>query len=180
MVGSGGRTPFVGHFRGTRVFGDCRLSWAGRIAATASVTEGWEAAESARSALADLPEEVAADGATEPGGTEPRALLARAILSLGRIDRHWLTRGDLSVLFVACRDGVACATGSGLSQVWARPPAGGAWIEIYPSEHPIFGDPGVVPSGSWEIPADAERWVGVPAGLGFPTRALEASCGVRA
>ena len=175
MVGSGGRTPFVGHFRGTRVFVDCRLSWAGRIAATASVTEGWEAAEAARSALADLPEASATEG-----GTEPRALLARAILSLGAIGRHWLTRGDLSVLFVASRDGVACATGSGLSQVWARPAVGAAWIEIYPSEHPIFGDPGIVPSGSWELPADAERWVGVPAGLRFPTRAVETACGVRA
>lgn len=54
MVGSAGRTPFVGHFRGARVFGGVRLAWAGRVAATGTVEEGWAAAEQARDALSAL------------------------------------------------------------------------------------------------------------------------------
>lgn len=176
LVGAGGRTPFVGHLRGTRTFGPVRLSWAGRVVGTASVVEGWEAAQAARDVLEAL--DTRGDLA---------AVLAAACGALRQLDPRWLGRGDMSVLFVATDlsptaasasgRGGARAAGSGLAGVYGR--QGTAWQPSVSADHPLIGEPGAPDGTSWPIPL-ADVWVGVPVGLPFPSRDVPAACGVHA
>ncbi|MDP2305779.1 MAG: hypothetical protein Q8P18_07105 [Pseudomonadota bacterium] len=184
LVGAGGRTPFVGHLRGARAFGSVRLAWAGRVAGTASVVEGWEAAEAARDALTDLRIE----------GDLP-TVLAAACAALQRLDARWLARGDMSVLLVAADDTGVRAAGAGLGAVFGRhalaqppsgqPPSGQqpprhaefAWRPSVPAGHALLGEPGAPDGTSYPVPP-AEVWVGVPVGLPFPARDVGAACGV--
>ncbi len=166
LVGVAGRTPFVGHLRGARDFGLVRLAWAARVAGTASVVEGWEAAEAARDALAEL-----------RAGGDPIAVLAEACAALRRLDARWLDRGDMSVLLVARDAGGARAAGSGLGGVYGR--QAGGWRPLVPADHPLLGEPGAPDGSSHPVP-DAEVWVGVPAGLPLPAGDVAVACGVHA
>lgn len=166
LVGAGGRTPFVGHLRGARDFGPMRLAWAGRVAGTASVVEGWEAAEAARDALADL----RADG-------DLAAVLTAACGALQRLDPRWLARGDMSVLLVATDGKNARAAASGLGAIFGRHET--AWRPSVAADHALLGEPGAPDGTSWPVPL-AEVWVGVPVGLPFPARDVPGACGVRA
>jgi hypothetical protein len=164
MVGSGGRTPFVGHFRGSRMCGGVRLSWAGRIAGSADVVEGWEAAEAARDAL------------SSPFGAGSAAtLLSVASAALAAIHPRWLSRGDLSVLLVATETDLSYAVGSGLSGIWA--PGSAGWRCLAPEGHPLLGEPGVPTCSAQELPT-LERWIAVPVGAVFPMGDVATACGV--
>ncbi len=165
LVGAGGRTPFVGHFRGARIFGGVRLAWAGRVAGSAGVVEGWEAAEAARDALGEV-----------SGSGSPSALLAAACGALGRIDARWLGRGDMSVLLVATEAGRSWAAGAGLGGVWA--PAEGGWRALVEAPHPLLGEPGVPDARAAELPT-VDRWVATPTGVKLPTGDVAAACGAR-
>jgi len=166
LVGAGGRTPFVGHLRGERDFGAVRLAWAGRVAGTASVVEGWDAAEAARDALADL----RAEG-------DLAAVLAAACGALQRLDARWLGRDDMSVLLVASDAHGARAAASGLGGIFER--HGAAWLPAVPADHALLGEPGAPDGTSWPVPR-AEVWAGVPAGLPFPKHDVPGACGVHA
>ncbi len=165
LLGAGGRTPFVGHFRGARLFGGTRLAWAGSIAGSAGVEEGWEAAEAARDALA-----------TVAGAGSPAALLVAACDTLARIDARWLARGDMRVLLVATEGSASWASTAGLAEIWAY--TTGAWRQALPTGHPAYGEPGG-PAGAVHSIATADRWAGVPVGATFPTGDIAAACGVR-
>lgn len=165
LVGAGGRTPFVGHFRGTRLFGALRLAWAGRVAGTAGVTEGFAAAEAARDALAEMPD-----------AESPAAQLRAAAAALAGIDPRWTGRGDTSVLIVATEGGSSWATAVGLAGVYA--PSESGWRAILPAGHALLGEPGVPTGVVTPIPT-MERWVAVPAGHAFPTGDVAAACGAR-
>ncbi|MDP2317023.1 MAG: hypothetical protein Q8P41_29290 [Pseudomonadota bacterium] len=169
LVGAGGRTPFVGHLRGARDLGPVRLAWAGRVAGSGSVAEGWEAAEAARDALADL----RAPAGPIHGALE--AVLAAACTALAGIDARWIARGDMSVLLVATDGTRARAAGSGLGAVHGS--VGGAWRPLVGADHPLLGEPGAPGAASHDVPL-ADVWVGVPVGLPFPKRDLPLACGV--
>lgn len=163
LVGAGGRTPFVGYFRGARALGSVRLAWAGRIAASAGVLEGWEAAEAARDALAELPLPVDADDA-----------LCAAADALGRMPARWLARGDLAVLLVAADAARTRALGSGLDEVWGLVDA--RWAPLLPDGHPLLGEPGLPTPRPHDL-TPAARWVATPSGLRFPDGNIAAACG---
>jgi hypothetical protein len=167
MVGSGGRTPFVGHFRGGWAGGAAWVAWSGRIAASASVSDGWEAAERARDVLRDAP---------FAAGMPPAALLAAATAALARVEGPWLARGDLDVLLLAGDGERTRAAGAGLGAIFAR--VDGAWRSVVAPEHPLLGERGVLPTKTWELPPGADVWVAVPAGLPFPAADPAAACGV--
>lgn len=165
MLGSGGRTPFVGHFRGSRQLGGVRLAWAGRVAASASVSEGWQAAESARDALSGL-----------VGAGDADTVLAMAAGALARLDPRWLTRSDMSVLFVASDNRQCRAVASGLSAIYGA--SGGRWVPVAESG-PLVGEPGA-PAGPPVSLPEHERWVAVPVGTRFPASDVALACGVHA
>jgi len=165
LVGSAGRTPFVGHLRGARDLGRVRLAWACCVAGTAGVEQGWEAAEAARDVFAGL----RATG-------DARDILTAACAALAGLDPRWLARGDLTTLLVATDGTTARAVASGLAGVHVGD--SGVFRSIAPPGHPLLGEPGAPDGTSHEIPL-AEVWVGVPAGVPFPKRDVAAACGVR-
>jgi hypothetical protein len=165
MLGSGGRTPFVGHFRGARVLGGVRLWWAGRIASSASVEDGWAAAEEARDAMAGL-----------LGAGDAETVLATAAAALSGLGARWLARQDLSVLLVAA-DARGCrATASGLSSVHGC--IAGTWRPLATSG-PLVSEPGLPRAHAVSL-EEADRWLAVPSGATVPTGDLAAACGVHA
>jgi hypothetical protein len=166
LVGSAGRTPFVGHLRGARDLGRVHLAWACCVAGTAGVVEGWEAAEAARDVFAEL----RAVG-------DPRDVLVAACAALARLDSRWLTRGDLTALLVATDGTSTRAAASGLVGLHAGD--GCVFRPIAAPGHPLLGEPGAPDGTSHDVPL-AEVWVGLPAGIPFPRRDVPAACGVRA
>lgn len=163
MVGSQGRTPFVGHFRGTQMLGGVRLAWAGRIAGSASVEEGWAAAEQARDALTGL-----------LGAGDGETVLATAAHALARLDPRWLSRGDLSVLLVATDRQGCRALASGLAAIHGL--AAGRWRPLVTSG-PLTGEPGLPRGGSVAV-EEVERWLAIPVAATFPTGDVALACGV--
>ncbi|MBM4368649.1 MAG: hypothetical protein FJ102_20720 [Deltaproteobacteria bacterium] len=167
LVGSPGRTPFCGHFRGSARQGDAELCWAGRLRGTGSPEEGWAAAEQARAALADV--------ATGLPGADRFALIDAAWAALRCLDHR-----DLSVLIAARDPGGVSLAACGLDAVFA---GGSALVE---GGHPLLGEPGIPErTGYCQLEGGGLDWasadlVGVPVGARYPAGDLAAACGVRA
>ena len=121
LVGSPGRTPFTGHFRGRVAVASMNLFWAGRIRPSADPAEAWEAAEQASLSLSGL------------GTSNDRfALIESAWSTLREMDR-----GDLSVLLVAQDADGTSVSASGLAQLKAD------GVEVVSAGHPLLGEPGI-------------------------------------
>ncbi|MBM4392844.1 MAG: hypothetical protein FJ090_17095 [Deltaproteobacteria bacterium] len=167
LVGSPGRTPFCGHFRGSVRQGDAELCWAGRLRGAGSPEEGWAAAEQARSALEDV--------ATGLPGADRFALIDAAWAALRSLDHR-----DLSVLIAARDRGGVSLAGCGLEAVYT----GGA--PLVEAGHPLLGEPGIPERTGYCQFEGGERdrasgdLVGVPVGARYPAGDLAAACGVRA
>ncbi len=166
LVGSPGRTPFCGHFRGAARHGEVSVCWAGRLRGTGSPEEGWAAAEEARSALASL---------TSSPGADRFALIDATWTALRALDHR-----DLSVLIAASDPGGVSLAACGLDAVYTH---GQPLVE---SGHPLLGEPGIPErSGYFQPEVGAGEgmsldFVGVPVGARYPTSDVSAACGVRA
>ncbi|MSQ02922.1 MAG: hypothetical protein EXR71_13690 [Myxococcales bacterium] len=160
LVGTPGRTPFAGHFRGRATAGGGTIAWAGRVRGAHAPGEAWEAAEAARDALAGLSSTVDADRF---------ALVDAAWAALRQ-----LGAADLSALLVAGdAEGVVVAA-CGLGEVRAD----GA--VAVPAGHPLYDEPGVRDRPGYFHPeGPVTDWIGVPVGLAWRTEALTTMCGVR-
>lgn len=160
LVGTPGRTPFAGHFRGRAAAGGATLTWAGRVRGAHAPSEAWEAAEAARDALAGLP--------TAPD-VDRFALVDAAWEAL-----RGLGAADLSVLLVASdADGVVVAA-CGLGEVRADGKV------AVPAGHPLCDEPGVRDRPGYFHPeGPVTDWVGVPVGLAWRAETLTTLCGLR-
>lgn len=157
LVGSPGRTPFTGHFRGRSPAGSVTLFWAGRIRPSAAPAEAWEAAEQAAAALS---------GAT---GTDRFAWIESAWNRLRPLDRN-----DLSVLLVAQDADGTSVSASGLAALKADS------IDVVDPGHPLLGEPGIPErTGFFQPDRVATDWVGVPVGARWPDTDVLAACGWR-
>ena len=157
LVGSPGRAPFTGHFRGSVAREGAELRWAGRVRGGGTPEEGWGAAESMRDALAEV------------SGADRYALIDAAWVALRAV-----AHDDLTVLFVA-KDGEGTViAGSGLCEVRAD------GQPVAPPGHPLYDEPGIRERPGYLHPeSPAEAYVGVPVGSRWPAGALPAACGVR-
>ncbi len=168
LVGSPGRTPFCGHFRGSARHGDAEICWAGRLRGTGSPEEGWAAAEEARAALST----VSSSGL--PAG-DRFALIDAIWAALRALDHR-----DLTVLIAARDPGGVSLAACGLDAVFC----GGA--SLVEAGHPLLGEPGIPErTGYYQPDAGAADWgaadfVGVPVGARYPAGDVAAGCGVRA
>lgn len=157
LVGTPGRSPFTGHFRGRVSGGGGELHWAGRLRWGSTPEEGWAAAESARDALAGVV------------GADRFALVDAAWAALRSVEH-----GDLSVLFVARDEAGVVVAGAGLAEVRAdgRP--------IAEADHPLYDDPGIRERPGYFHPDVAgEDWVAVPTGGKWPKDPVPEACGAR-
>lgn len=157
LVGTPGRSPFTGHFRGRVVSGGAALTWAGRLRWASTPEEGWAAAEVARDALA---------GVT---GADRFALVDAAWAALRSVEHE-----DLSVILVANdADGVVVAA-SGLAEVRVD------GKQVAEAAHPLYDEPGIRErTGYFHPDVVGEDWVGVPVGGKWPKEPVLAACGVR-
>lgn len=155
LVGTPGRAPFVGHFRGRATCGAVDLRWAGRVRSGSTPDEGWIAAEAARDALVGV------------SGGDRFAIVDAAWTALRNIEH-----ADLSVLFVASdADGIVVA-GCGLVEVRAD------GLCVAPAGHPLYDEPGIRDRPGYFHPeVKGEVWVAVPLGGQWPAGAVEPACG---
>lgn len=157
LVGSPGRSPFAGHFRGRTEQGGAVLAWAGRVNGGAAPEEAWAAAEAARDVMATL------------AGADRFALIDGAWGAL-----RTLERSDLAVLLVA-RDAEGlsvAACGLGDLRVGGEP--------VAEPGHPVFDEPGVRERPGYFHPTvSGEEWVGLPVGLKWPGGSVAVMCGAR-
>ncbi len=155
LVGTPGRAPFVGHFRGRATCGAVELRWAGRVRSGSSPDEGWVAAEAVRDALVGV------------SGADRFAIVDAAWASLRSIEH-----GDLSVLFVASDPEGVVVAGCGLKEVRAD------GVGVAPADHPIYDEPGIRDRPGYFHPeVRGEVWVGVPVGGQWPAGAVGPACG---
>lgn len=160
LVGSPGRTPFTGHFRGRWAAGPITLAWAGRIRPSAAPAEAWEAAEQAS---------LVVSSAVAAAGADRFAVIESAWKALRTMDR-----GDLSVLFVAQDSDGTSVSASGLAELKAD------GIDVVPAGHPLLGEPGIPErTGFFQPDRPATDWVGVPVGARWPTTDVLLACGWR-
>lgn len=157
LVGSPGRSPFAGHFRGRLERGGASLAWAGRVKGSAAPEEAWAAAEAARDVMAAV-------------SGEDR---------FGLIDGAWaalrtLERADLTVLLVARDPEGLSVAACGLAdlRVGGEP--------VAEAGHPLFDEPGVRERPGYFHPTvSGEEWVGLPVGLKWPSGSVAVTCGAR-
>lgn len=160
LVGTPGRAPFAGHFRGRVARGPVSLCWAGRVKASHPPEAAWDAAEAARDALAPLADAPAAD----------RFALVDAAWAALRT----LGAPDLSVLLVAADEEGVVVAGSGLVEVR------GDGKRVAAPGHPLYDEPGVRDRpGYFHPPEPAADWVGVPVGARWANTPIELLCGAR-
>lgn len=157
LVGTPGRAPFTGHFRGRVNSGGSTLVWAGRLRWGSTPEEGWAAAEVARDALAGV------------SGADRFALVDAAWAALRAVEHE-----DLSLILVANdAEGVVVA-GSGLAEVRVdgKP--------LAEAGHPLYDEPGIRERPGYFHPdAGGVDWVGVPVGGKWPKEPVLAACGAR-
>lgn len=157
LVGSRGRSPFAGHFRGRVTGGSASLAWAGRLKGSAAPETAWSAAERARDVLSGLM------------GADRFALIDQAWAALRSLEG-----GDLSVLLVAKDEEGLSLAACGLADVRV----GGQ--SVAPAGHPLFDEPGVRERPGYFHPELAgEDWVGLPVGMTWPQGDIAELCGAR-
>ena len=157
LVGSPGRTPFAGYFRGRTAAGLPRLAWAGRIRASENPQVAWQAGEQANAAM------------NSALGRDRFALIDAAWAALRPLDR-----GDLSVLLVAYDSEGASVSACGLCELRAD---GHPIVEV---GHPLLGEPGIPErTGFFQPDRETTDWVGVPVGSRWPAADVPVACGWR-
>lgn len=157
LVGTPGRTPFAGHFRGRVHRPGASLHWAGRVRGSHDPEAAWAAAEAARDVLDEL------------DGADRFALIDAAWAAL-----RTLGADDLSILLVASDDGGTAVAACGLVEVRAD----GA--PVAPPGHPLYDEPGVRERPGYFHPeAAGTDWVGVPVGARWAAGPVSSVCGAR-
>lgn len=153
--------------RGAREVGGVRLAWAGRVAASASPEEAWEAADALRDVLA---------AATAP---DRDGLIAAVGAGLRGLPARWRDRGDLSLLLAGADEQGIRLMGCGLAQVLVE--TTGGWLAAALPGSPLVGDPGLPAEWAAAQPPlrAGVRFLGLPAGVPLPPDVARA-CGVHA
>ena len=165
LVGSPGRAPFTGHFRGRWAHGGAELAWSGRIRGSGSPEEGWAAAEAAREAFLAV---CAALGAGAAGG-DRFAAIQTAWTALRSLESS-----DLSVLLVAADGEGVAAAACGLEELR------GDGRVLAPPGHPLYDEPGIREKPGYFHPeGQVVDWVGVPLGCRWTGDPVERLCGAR-
>lgn len=157
LVGSAGRAPFAGHFRGRMHSEAASLFWAGRVKGSHGAEAAWAAAEAARDAMVEL------------AGADRFALVDAAWAAL-----RALNAPDLSVLLVAHDDQGLVVAACGLVEVR------GDGRRVAAADHPLYDEPGVRERpGYFHPPEPAQDWVGVPVGARWSDTPVDVLCGAR-
>ncbi|HND28919.1 MAG TPA: hypothetical protein PLA94_02935 [Myxococcota bacterium] len=166
LLGSPGRRPFAGHFRGRMTVGGVSLAWAGRLAFSLSPPEAWIAADAARAALAAW-----------PGGDNRVDAIQQAWLCLHRMEARWIERQDISVLFAAEDAEGFALSACGLQMIHER--VEGSFRPMLSQDHPLLSEAGLSDSPSLFLPTSPGPWVGQAVGSALPTGDADRLCGIR-
>lgn len=156
LLGSTGRRPFAGHFRGRATLAGIQIAWAGRIGSGLSSIEAWESAEAVREALANW-----------PGGHHRTDALEQVWLCLHRMERRWLERNDISVLFAAEDKEGPVLSACGLSMIHTR--VGNSLKPLLPEDHALFSEPGLPEAPPIYYPTAPGPWIGQVHGSVLPS-----------
>ena len=164
LLGSTGRRPFAGHFRGRAALDRVRIAWAGRVGSGKSPVEAWQAAEAVRDALDAW-----------PGGRNRTDGLEQIWLCLHRMDHQILL--DLSVLFAVEDSEGTALSAAGLGMVHTRSPNG--LRPMLSAEHPLLSEPGLPDAPAFYFPTLPGPWYGQVHGSTLPTGDLDRLVGKR-
>lgn len=164
LLGSTGRRPFAGHFRGRAALDQVRIAWAGRVGSGGSPVEAWNMAEAVRDALA-----------TWPGGRDRTDGLEQIWLCLHRMERTILS--DLAVLFAVEDAEGGALSACGLSMVYTRGATG--LRPLLSQDHPLLSEPGLPDAPAFYFPAAPGPWYGQVHGTALPTGDLDRLVGRR-
>jgi hypothetical protein len=162
LLGSVGRRPFAGHFRGKAQSGAVRMVWAGRVGSGQPPEQAWAAAEAVRGALEGW-----------PGGHNRTDALQQAWLCLHRMEGQNLQ--DLSVLFLAVDAEGTVLSGCGLGMVYER--VGTGIRAALAADHALLSEPGLPEAPALWFPTGAGPWYGLVHGSPPPGNDFERQVG---